>query len=224
MITINNFQNYPNGIFSEKRVPTELMMHTVSHLSYCDIQTLAQVSQPFKAVAIETAIQLEISYLNNFTAFIQGHMTNREIASICSIGEICLLGSKNLKALKRNSMDLKDEFINQLKTLKKSDLIKLKACSKDLIKSPFFNNTFYLAGLYSQIELVDTLLDSHTRDSQYVILCEFLCKKGGSLTKATEVAYKITDIECRNKTLKTLGIEVPPSKIKAKKRNNCITG
>lgn len=208
MITTNNFQNKPYStaieIFTEKKLPKEIEQYILSFLGPRDLQAAAKVSKNFKILSINTAKQIEISLLHEFANFLEQHTGNDQIMKICSLGEKSLSNCASLIALKSTNLDIKEKIANILKNLEREDFPRLKNLSKSLNKSPFFHNVFYLAALYQQIERTEKLEPSPDRDGDFSIICELLSKKGGNLARAVEVASKISDKTCRNKTLELI--------------------
>lgn len=239
MITVNNFQKktYSNviEIFTEKKLPKEIELYILSFLGPRDLQSAVQVSKNFKIFSINTAEQIEISFFHEFADFLDQNTRNNQIMKICSLGEKTLSNSTSLNALKSKLLDQKEEIINVLKNLDEEDFPKLKALSKNLNKSHFFHNVFYLAALYKQIEKIEKLDPSPIRDRELVLICDLLCRKGGNLSKAAEAASKISNESSRTKILEDIDkvkpsneINSPPSekpKFKSNRKtqsNHCI--
>jgi hypothetical protein len=217
MITINNFQKKPYStvieIFTEKKLPKELEQYILSFLGPRDLQSAVQVSKNFKILSINTAKQIEISFLHEFANFLEQHIGNDQIIKICSLGEKNLSNCASLSALKSTNLDLKEEIIDILKTLDKEELLRLKAGSKTLVKSEFFSNMLFLTALYRQMDKLEELDPSPIRDKEFVIICTQLCRKGGNLAKAAEAASKISDESTRTKILEVIDKAKPRNEI-----------
>lgn len=247
MITLNSFDNQtcykileiePSEIklFTGKRLPIEVENYILSFINTWDFQSVVQVSKTFNVLALNTFKKNEIFYLQNYADLVEKATKNDLIEAICSLGKTRLLKSANLKEIKSTVIDLKDQILEIFKTLDKEELLNLKVESRTLNKSHFFSNMIFLAALYHQMDKLEELDPSPLRDKEFVIICEQLCRMGGNLVKATEAASKISDKNCRIKTLEMIekkssaknldevSCEIKSfiKKNKTKKRNNCI--
>lgn len=223
MIVTNTSQNYVtnrDSIAEVKKLPDELWKYILSFLGARDLQSASHINRSFTIFTLEAAHYTENLYLKNFADFIEKNSPNDQIKRICSQ----VLKGANLVELKSTILNLRDKIIDVLKTFEKAELIKLKALSRTLNKSHFFINTFYLASLYRQYDMIEEQPDSPLRNSQLVIIAERLRRKGGNLAKAEEAAKQISDKKCRKEILVQITENSPinPEITKKKKRNNCI--
>lgn len=188
-------------LFPGKGLPQDIEHYIFSLLNHSDLPGTARVSKSSNVFIIYNFKQNELFYFNKFNIFVNDNVKNNLITTIYTLGKARLQNDFNLNDLTSTIRKLKSEVINELKGLGKDEILKFNKQFKALKNSHFFTNIFYLAALYRQMDMLETLPPSHLRDKEHLKLSMQLFRNDDSSTKAIEAANKISNESTKIKLL-----------------------